>query len=167
MIQFNTKYWPVVYFFIDNEKMNEETFEEYKKNYLTLLLKCKKEKQKMILISDLNNQNNLPLKYIMKQAYFNHKIHKFNEDYVSLVCVYLNNDGFTKILDMYFSICKPCCPYKVCRTYDIVNEFIKEKTDIVFDTHVFKPLEAYTKNIHVEEHYKKIKKDLKDVSLNK
>ena len=78
MIQFNTKYWPIVYFFIDNEKMNNEIFEEYKKTYLTILLKCKKNKEKIILISDLNNQGNLPMKYVLKQAYFNNKIHKFN-----------------------------------------------------------------------------------------
>ena len=167
MIQFNTKYWPIIYFFIDNEKMTDDVFEEYKRTYLTILLKCKKEKQKIILISDLNNQDNLPLKYVMKQAYFNHKIHKFNEAYVDLVCVYLNNNGFKRILDIYFSICPPCSPYKVCNSYEVINQFIKEKINIDFDTHVYQNLECYTKNIEVNKKYKELKNDIKSENIEK
>jgi hypothetical protein len=155
MIVFNTKYWPVVYFYIDNEKMNDEMFEEYKRTYLTILLKCKKEKEKIILISDLNNQGNLPIKYVVKQAYFNNKIHKFNEQYVSIVCVYLQNQSFKKILDIYFSICTPCCPYKVCSSFDIINDFMNPYHK--FDTHVFEKLEPYLENITIDKPYKEIK----------
>jgi len=143
MIQFNTKHWPIVYFFIDNEKMTDEVFEEYKRTYLTILLKCKKENKKIILISDLNNQDNLPLKYVMKQAYFNNKIHKFNQAYVDLVCVYLNNNSFKRILDIYFSI-------------------LKEKMNLDFDTHVYQKLEPYIENIEMIKKYKELKNDIKN-----
>lgn len=161
MIQFNTKYWPIVYFFIDNEKMNDEIFEEYKKTYLTILLKCKKNKEKIILISDLNNQGNLPMKYVMKQAYFNNKIHKFNELYVELVCVYLNKSNFKKILDIYFSICTPCCPYKVCESYDQINDFLKlHSRGNNFDCHQYQILEGYTENLTTNKKYKDLKNEI-------
>ncbi len=38
MICFNTKYWPLVYFFVDDNGMNENDFENYKKTYLQILL---------------------------------------------------------------------------------------------------------------------------------
>lgn len=167
MIQFNTKYWPIVYFFIDNEKMNDEVFEEYKRTYLNILLKCKKENNKIILISDLNNQDNLPLKYVMKQAYFNNKIHKYNKEYVDLVCVYLNNNSFKTILDIYFSICPPCCPYKVCNTYQVINDFVKAEINKEFDTHVFEELKPYIENIQIEKKYKELKKDFKEQNIEK
>ena len=163
MICFNTKYWPLVYFYVDNNGMNENDFEEYKKTYLKILLKCKKEKTKIILISDLNNQKNLEMKYVVKQAYFNLKIEKFNKLYVRLVCVYLNDKNLKKILNMYFNICKPYCPYKICKTYDIINLFILEKLNEEYDTNIFSTLIHDTTNIENDEKdYKKIKNILKD-----
>jgi len=163
MICFNTKYWPLVYFFVDNNEMNENDFEEYKKTYLKILLKCKKDKCQIILISDLNNQKNLDLKYVMKQAYFNLKIEKFNKLYVKTVCVLLQDSNFKKILNMYFNISKPYCPYKICKSYNIINSFIKDTLDEVYDTNIFSNLESYIENIESnEKDYKKIKNDLKN-----
>jgi hypothetical protein len=169
MICFNTKFWPLVYFYIDDNGMNQDDFEEYKKTYLKILVKCKKEKTKIILISDLNNQNKLELKYVMKQAYFNLKIEKFNKLYVRIVCVYLTDKSFKKILNMYFNICKPYCPYKICVSYDLINKFIKETTNEEHDTHIFKNLIHDISNLNEnEKNYKEIKNDLKDeISMSK
>jgi GR25 family glycosyltransferase involved in LPS biosynthesis len=162
MICFNTKYWPLVYFYKNDTKMNETAFEDYKKTYLQILLKCKKEKCQIILISDLNNQNKLDIKYVMKQAYFNLKIEKFNKKYVKTVCVYMNDKNFKKILDMYFSVCPPYCPYKICETYEVINQFIKETNNEVYNTSIFSNLEINTINLEQnDEEYKKIKEELK------
>ena len=76
MIYFNTKYWPLVYFFVDDNGMNENDFKRIIKKYIyRILLKCK-ENVKIILISDLNNQKKVDMKYVMKQAYFNLKVQK-------------------------------------------------------------------------------------------
>ena len=61
VLKFNEDNWPVVYFYLGKEEINEELFESYKVNYLNLLIKCKKEKKKMILISDLNTECCLPV----------------------------------------------------------------------------------------------------------
>lgn len=162
MICFNTKYWPLVYFFVDNNGMNENDFEEYKKTYLKILLKCKKEKCKIILISDLNNQKNLDMKYVIKQAYFNLKIEKFNKLYVRIVCVFLDDKNLKKILNMYFNICKPYCPYKICKTYDVINTFIKDSINENYETSIFKDLIGDISNLESEDEYKIIKNKLKD-----
>tara|TARA_A100001015_G_C14492988_1_gene519976 strand:- start:38 stop:391 length:354 start_codon:yes stop_codon:yes gene_type:complete len=114
VLSFNEENWPVVYFYIGNNEINDELFESYKINYLNLLLKCKRKKEKMILISDLNTDNNLPIKYVMKQAMFNRKINNFNKLYVAAVCIYCKNSSFKNILNMYFTLTKPASPYKLC-----------------------------------------------------
>lgn len=163
MICFNTKYWPLVYFYIDNNGMNEDDFEEYKKTYLQILLKCKKEKIQIILISDLNNQKNLEMKYVIKQAYFNLKIEKFNKLYVKMVCVFLNDKNLKKLINMYFNICKPYCPYKICKSYEIIDEFILETLKENYKTSIFSDLNHDISNLQYDDkNYKQIKKDLKD-----
>lgn len=163
MICFNTKYWPLVYFFVDNNGMNDSDFDEYKKTYLQILLKCKKEKTRIILISDLNNQKNLEMKYVMKQAYFNLKIEKFNKLYVKIVCVFLIDKNLKKILNMYFNICKPYCPYKICKSYENINKFIKDTINETYDTNIFENLELNVENLNnMNNEYKIIKNDLKD-----
>ena len=161
MICFNTKYWPLVYFFVDDNGMNENDFENYKKIYLQILLKCKKENVKIILISDLNNQKKVDMKYVMKQAYFNLKIEKFNKLYVKVVCVYLKDKNFKKILNMYFNICKPYCPYKICNTYESINKFIKCELNEEYNTNVFSNLIEDITNLNIEDEYKEIKSKLK------
>ena len=161
MICFNTKYWPLVYFFVDDNGMNENDFENYKKTYLQILLKCKKENKKIILISDLNNQKKVDMKYVMKQAYFNLKIEKFNKLYVKIVCVYLKDKNFKKILNMYFNICKPYCPYKICNTYESINKFINVELNEEHNTNVFSDLIEDITNLNIVDEYKEIKSKLK------
>lgn len=166
MICFNTKYWPLVYFFVDDNGMNEEDFNNYKKTYVQILLKCKKEKTKIILISDLNNQGKIDIKYVMKQAYFNLKLEKFNKLYVKIVCVYLKDKNFKKILNMYFNVCKPYCPYKICNSYNNINKFINDElnngSNEIYDTNIFSELTEYTSNLEFEDEYKQIKSKLKE-----
>ena len=162
MICFNTKYWPIVYFFVDDNGMNEEDFNNYKKTYVQILLKCKKEKTKIILISDLNNQGKVDIKYVMKQAYFNLKLEKFNKLYVKIVCVFLKDKNFKKILNMYFNICKPYCPYKICNSYNNINKFIKDELNEDYDTNIFSELVNDTSNLEFEDEYKQIKSKLKE-----
>ena len=162
MICFNTKYWPIVYFFVDDNGMNEEDFNNYKKTYVQILLKCKKEKTKIILISDLNNQGKVDIKYVMKQAYFNLKLEKFNKLYVKIVCVFLKDKNFKKILNMYFNICKPYCPYKICNSYNNINKFIQDELNEDYDTNIFSELVNDTSNLEFEDEYKQIKSKLKE-----
>ena len=55
---FNVDNWPIVYFKINNMELNDDIYEEYQKFYLSLLIKCKKNNEKMIFISDLKTLEN-------------------------------------------------------------------------------------------------------------
>ena len=51
---FNLENWPIVYLKLNNNDINENSFEEYKKYYLGLLIRCKNNNEKMVLICNLN-----------------------------------------------------------------------------------------------------------------
>lgn len=144
---FYTKEWPIIYLRSYNDLINDNLFEKYKKEYLTILLKCKNNKEKIILIYDLinlNNYENLAIKYIMKYANFNKEIYKFNKEYIKAVCILCNNSGFKNILNLYFTISKPASPYKLCQNYEKATKYLLEKFNVNYDISNFE-------NIYMEE----------------
>ena len=134
---YNLENWPIVYFKPTNNKINDESFEDYKKMYLSLLVRCKKNKEQIILICNLDNSCNLPLNFVIKQAKFNKEINKFNKEYIKSVCILCKDNGIKNILNLYFTICKPVVPYKLCRSFNKINKYLMEKHDISFNSNVY------------------------------
>ena len=135
-IQFNTNYWPIVQFSLI-EEVNDENFEQYKVNFLNLLLRCKKNKEKMLLICDLESDIGIPMKYVFKLALFNKKIFKFNKLYLQGVCVLSKSKTFKNIFKIYLSLITPSSPYKLCSSYAKINTYIEKEFQINFNTFVF------------------------------
>lgn len=135
-IQFNTDYWPIVQFSLV-EEVNDENFEQYKVNFLNLLLRCKKNKEKMLLICNLETDITIPMKYVFKLALFNKKIFKFNKLYLQGVCVLSKSKTFKNIFKIYLSLITPSSPYKLCSSYIKINNYIKKEFQINFDTSIF------------------------------
>ena len=153
-INFNLENWPIVYFKSTDETINDESFNEYKKYYLNLLIKCKRNNEKIVIICDLLNKNisdSIPIKYILKQAQFNKEIYKFNKEYVKCICIICKNSNFKNILNVYFSLSKPAMPFKLCRTYEKSNIYLKEKFDIIFDTNIYNKENKIENDIEFEE----------------
>ncbi len=135
-IKFNITYWPIVYFKLIGN-INDENFEEYKVNYLNLLINCKKKRDKIILIPDLNSNYEMPMKYIFKLALFNKKLFKFNKLYLRAVCIFSQSKSFKNLLKIYLSLITPSSPYKLCSCFDKINIFLKNNLNIDFDTNIF------------------------------
>ena len=131
---FNLTNWPIVYFSNNNNDnvMDDIKFEELKEYYLNLLVKCKRNKEKMVLIFNLNNLNESSpsVKYVMKFAQFSKSIYKFNKEYVTGVCLYSTNKFLKDLLNIYFSVSKPACPVKICRSKEKINKFLKDKLNV-------------------------------------
>jgi hypothetical protein len=137
---FNTKEWPIIYLRSIEEFISDELFESYKKEYLQLLIKCKNNEEKIILICDFSfkiNFDNLPFNYIIKHANFNKEIFKYNKEYVKAICILCNNSTFKNILNLYFTISKPASPYKLCKNYEKANKYLLENFNIDFNTSKF------------------------------
>lgn len=137
---FNIDNWPIVYFKINNTELNDTIFEEYQKYYLSLLIKCKKNNEKMVFISDLKTlegKTDFPMKYIMKQVEFNKKIYEFNKKFIKCFIVICNNRKIKTIINTLFMIIRPAAPFKLCRDQIKANKYLFEKFNINFDITIY------------------------------
>ena len=135
-LKFNVNYWPIVHFKLIGN-INDENFEEYKVYYLNLLIKCKKHKEKIILIADLNSNYEMPMKYIFKLALFNKKIFKFNKLYLNAVLIFSQSKSFKNLLKVYLSMITPSSPYKLCSSFEKINLYLTNNLNINFDVNIF------------------------------
>jgi hypothetical protein len=140
MKYFNIENWPIVHLKIIVNEINDETFEEYKKNYLELLVKAKRENKKILFIPDMRyitNVESFPMNFLMKQMQFNKDCYKFNKEHVMCVCILSNGKILKNILNVYFKMVKQACPFKICSSTEKATIFFKEKYNIQFDVSIF------------------------------
>ena len=163
MVELNTEHWPIVYFRSMNKIMNDDLFEEYQKIYLNLLIKCKKNNEKMILITDLtnnNNDNNLPMKYLVKQVQFSNKIYEFNKKYLECVVILCKNKSFKNLIKLLISLLKQPSPHKICTSYVKANLYLLEKFNINFNVENFNK----EKDLNIDEKESENNIDLKIIN---
>ena len=175
-IKFNITYWPIVHFKLIGD-INDENFELYKVHYLNVLIKCKKHKEKIILIADLNSNYEMPMKYIFKLALFNKKLFSFNKLYLSAVLIFSQNKSFKNLLKMYLSMITPSSPFKLCSSIEKINLYLTNNLNIHFDANIFNVNNVNQNNINqnnIEKYdnnklnlYKKLNdENTNDIELN-
>lgn len=138
--EFNTEHWPVIYLKLGGKVVNDDIFEEYQREYLNLLIKCKKNNEKMVLITDLtyiNDCNNIPIKYLMKQVQFSKKIYEFNKKYLKCVVILCKNKSTKNLIKSIMNFTKEASPYKICRTSKKANLYLYEKFKVEFNIEIF------------------------------
>jgi hypothetical protein len=169
MSRFNSNSWPVVYFKIDVKEITNETFEDYKKQYLELLVRAKRENKKIILLSDLNHikkNESFPMNFLMKQMKFNKDCYKFNKEYLQCVCILCNSSRLKSILNIYFTMIKQAAPYKICKDTNALDIYLKEKYNIEMNTSIFYVSNSLTDIITEEEteeiDQEKLKQEVKE-----
>lgn len=146
--KFNLNYWPIVYFKSSIEPINDLEFEEYKKFYLQLLVRCKNNNEKMTLICDLNNTKEFQMDYVMKQAQFNREIYNFNKQYVKCIGIMCGSKNFMSlknIINIFATMVKPPAPFKLCKNFNKINIFL-QKNNINFDVNIFNNLNSEINN---------------------
>jgi len=132
---FNVDKWPIV--FLSTNGINimiDDNFDNFKREYLSLLVKCKKNNEQISLICNITSTNNFDIKNIMKFANFNKEIYNFNKAYVKCVAILCADKSFKNILNLYFTFAKPSSPYKLCRSYMKVDKYFKEKWNLSIDS---------------------------------
>ncbi len=133
----NLDHKPFVYVQFQNIQINDQIFEEYTREYLELLLSCKKNKEKIYVIIDINQFESLPLPYLLKQAQFNKKVYQFNQKYLHCAYIYCKNKVFKKMIKMFMMIEKPAVPMRIIRSITKLNQSILDNYNLSFDCHVF------------------------------
>ncbi len=133
----NLEHKPFVYIQFKNIQINDEIFENYTRKYLELLISCKKNKEKIYVIIDINEFESLPLPYLLKQAQFNRKIFQYNQKYLHCAYIYCKNKVFKKMIKMFMMVEKPAVPMRIIRSITKLNNSILENYKINFDCHLF------------------------------
>lgn len=137
LANFNTSFWPFVLITFNNIPLNDSLFEDYTRSYLQLLVKCKKNKEKIYVIIDINSFNNLPIPYLLKQAQFNKKIFEYNKKHLNCAYIYCKNKLFKKIIKMYMMMEKTAVPLRIVRSLNKLNKSILDNYNIKFDSNNF------------------------------
>jgi len=133
-----TTHWPVVYIEYDSSvEITDDDFEEYKRQYTELLVRCKTEKIQIYIICNIGKALELPMKYVVKQQKLNEELFEYNKQYIKCVCVLVNSMVMKNILKLYFCCSRVASPYKITQNYTKINKYLKEKMNYTFDISVF------------------------------
>ena len=98
--------WPIVKIKYKEVVLNDDIFEEYKIQFLTILKKCKDLNQKCLLIIDLLDMKKVPMKYMMKQRKFHNKINDHTIKYIQTIFIILKNAAVRNILKVFVNMSK-------------------------------------------------------------
>ena len=98
--------WPIVKIKYKEVVLNDDIFEEYKIQFLTILKKCKDLNQKCLLIIDLLDMKKVPMKYMMKQRKFHNKINDHTIRYIQTIFIILKNAAVRNILKVFVNMSK-------------------------------------------------------------
>lgn len=113
---FSLEYWPIIYVKNNNETLNDELLEEYQKDFLKILIRCKNNKEKVILLIDIYNKSGVQMNYMSKISQFHRRTEEYNKKYIDHIYI-LCESKFTKnLISMFLTNENPVAPCNVIRS---------------------------------------------------
>lgn len=137
LVSFDLSKPPFLYIRFHDINITDENFEEYKREYLEILLQCKKKNEMKISIVDINHLSNLSIPYMIKQSNLNRELYSIHQKYLTAVFIYCESKIFKELIKMHMFIEKPAVPLQICRSIEKLNQAITNQTNISFDSKVF------------------------------
>ena len=134
---FDVSQHPFLYIRFLNVEVTDENFEEYKREYLEILLDCKKQNKQLISIIDVNHLTNLSIPYMIKQSSMNRELYSIHQKYLIAVFIYCESKIFKELIKMHMFIEKPAVPLQICRSIEKLNSGIREKINSQINTETF------------------------------
>ena len=139
---FNLDNWPIVYIKNKNNCLNDDILEEYKKDYLTILVRCKNNKDKIILFMDIYEKTEIQISYIKKIAEFHKSIEEYNKVYVEYIYVLCKSKILKNVISMMLSVETPSVPCKIIRSLDkLESAFLENHSKNIKEIKIYKTLE--------------------------
>ncbi len=126
---------PFVYIkFRGDLEITDENFEEYKKEYLELLMTCKQNHDKIIPIIDVSSLHLLSTKYITKQMEFNKQIFSLHQKFLHFAIIYTESKTMKNLIKMNMFVEKTAVPVFICRSINKINNIIRQNFNVEFDS---------------------------------
>jgi len=142
---YNTDQWPIVHIHFNPENMNEENYNKYTLDYLSVLLRSKEEQIKIIVLYNLDKLD-APLKYIKKTAEFNKSVKKYNS--IMFVGIITKRKCISGVIKMYLMFDSPICPFKVLKDYDELEEYVKDEFELCINCDIYKKCNVDNTNMN-------------------
>ncbi len=144
---FNLDNWPIIYIKNKNNFLNDPILEEYKKDYLTILIRCKNNKDKIILFMDIYEKTEVQMPYIKKMADFHKSVEEYNRLYVEYMYVLCKSKIMKNIILMLLSVETPAVPCKIIRSLDKLHaSFLENHKKDIKEFKIYKTLESFMSN---------------------
>ncbi len=164
--KFMVSEFPIVYISINSDYFNDENFEYYKSSFLHLLLRAKREKQKMILLLDLFECDGATFKMenILKQGAFYKSVMDYALLYVQHVYILSNRNDLHVLIKIFKTFGKSLVPYKVVRDTEKIEQNIYKKYGEKVQLQNFKVENLDPSKLVVEYIYESDKKSMQELS---
>ena len=144
---FNLDNWPIIYIKNKNNFLNDEILEEYKKDYLSILIRCKNNKEKIILFMDIYEKTEVQMPYIKKMAGFHKSVEGYNKVYVEYIYVLCKSKIMKNVISMLLSVETPVVPCKIIRSLDkLESSFLENHKKDIKEFKIYKTLESVMSN---------------------
>jgi len=144
---FNLDNWPIVYIKNNNNWLNDEILEEYKKDYLSILIRCKNNKDKIILFMDIYERTEVQMPYIKKMAEFHKNVEEYNRLYVEYIYVLCKSKIMKNIISMLLSVESPAVSCKIIRSLDkLESAFLENHKRDIKEFKIYKTLQNLMSN---------------------
>jgi hypothetical protein len=144
---FNLDNWPIIYIKNKNNCLNDSILEEYKKDYLTILIRCKNNKEKIILFMDIYEKNEVQMPYIKKMADFHKSVQDYNKVYVEYIYVLCKSKIMKNVISMLLSVETPAVSCKIIRSLDkLQSSFLENHSKDIKEFKIYKTLENVMSN---------------------
>ena len=137
LASFDVSQYPFLYIRFHDVQVTDENFEEYKREYLEILLDCKKQNKRLISIIDVNHLTNLSIPYMIKQSGLNRELFSIHQKYLIAVFIYCESKIFKELIKMHMLVEKPAVSLQICRSIEKLNSAILQKIDLSFDSKTF------------------------------
>jgi hypothetical protein len=139
---FDLDNWPIIYIKNKNNCLNDAILEEYKKDYLTILIRCKNNKEKIILFMDIYEKTEVQMPYIKKMAEFHKSVEEYNRLYVEYIYVLCKSKIMKNVISMLLSIESPAVRCKIIRSLDkLQGAFLENHKKDIKEFKIYKTLE--------------------------
>lgn len=144
---FNLDNWPIIYIKNKNNFLNDEILEQYKKDYLIILIRCKNNKEKIILFMDIYEKTEVQMPYIKKMADFHKSVEEYNKVYVEYIYVLCKSKIMKNVISMLLSVESPAVRCKIIRSLDKLQvSFLENHKKDIKEFKIYKTLESVMSN---------------------
>ena len=144
---FNLDNWPIIYIKNKNNFLNDNILEEYKKDYLSILIRCKNNKEKIILFMDIYEKTEVQMPYIKKMAGFHKSVEEYNKLYVEYIYVLCKSKIMKNVISMLLSVETPAVSCKIIRSLDkLESSFLENHKKDIKEFKIYKTLESVMSN---------------------